>query len=152
VDTTQGAGVRVLLDELYHAVCAAPDATSARWKGRGWKVIQWLGDGAIGVACSERGVCAIELGDEAIRQQAERFGFNHEFLLPLPATPSVYPTSALSDDQTGLTGVLEYVFPRFEEAAQKAMAEASGASAPGGGGVVVCGLRCRPPLSCPLPH
>ncbi|WP_261166562.1 penicillin-binding protein 2 [Microbacterium sp. Marseille-Q6965] len=47
---------------------------------------------------------AIELGDDALRQQAERFGFNHDFLLPLAATPSSYPTSALSDDQTGLTG------------------------------------------------
>ncbi|MER7797151.1 penicillin-binding transpeptidase domain-containing protein [Microbacterium sp. NPDC096154] len=46
---------------------------------------------------------AVELGDQPIREMAERFGFNHEFATPLPAQMSSYP-DALDDPQTGLTG------------------------------------------------
>lgn len=46
---------------------------------------------------------AVELGDEAIRETAERFGFNSEFEIPLKSTASSYPTS-LDDAQTALTG------------------------------------------------
>lgn len=47
---------------------------------------------------------AIELGDQAILEMAERFGFNHEFATPLAATVSTYPASGLDKPQTGLTG------------------------------------------------
>lgn len=46
---------------------------------------------------------AVELGDKRIREMAEKFGFNGELEIPLAVTPSSYP-SALSDDETGLTG------------------------------------------------
>lgn len=46
---------------------------------------------------------AIDLGDAALREQAEKFGFNHAFEVPLAATESSYP-AALDDAQTGLTG------------------------------------------------
>lgn len=46
---------------------------------------------------------AIELGDDAIRAEAERFGFNSSFNLPLVTDASVYPTG-LDDAQTGLSG------------------------------------------------
>ncbi len=46
---------------------------------------------------------AVELGDNAIREQAEKFGFNASFELPLGSTASEYPR-ALDDPQTALTG------------------------------------------------
>lgn len=46
---------------------------------------------------------AVELGDTAIREAAEKFGFNFEFAIPLDSTPSTYPRG-LSKDKTALTG------------------------------------------------
>ncbi|MDX2376256.1 penicillin-binding protein 2 [Microbacterium sp. LRZ72] len=46
---------------------------------------------------------AVELGDTAIREEAERYGFNFSFVMPLVSTPSSYPR-ALDDAQTALTG------------------------------------------------
>ncbi|MFK4788245.1 peptidoglycan D,D-transpeptidase FtsI family protein [Microbacterium sp. ZW T5_56] len=46
---------------------------------------------------------AIELGDDAIREMAESFGFNHSFELPLEAPASVFPQS-LDVPQTGMAG------------------------------------------------
>jgi peptidoglycan glycosyltransferase len=46
---------------------------------------------------------AVELGDTAIREEAEKYGFNRSFELPLVSTPSSYPR-ALDDAQTALTG------------------------------------------------
>lgn len=46
---------------------------------------------------------AVELGDAAIREEAEKYGFNQSFELPLVSTPSSYPR-ALDDAQTALTG------------------------------------------------
>lgn len=46
---------------------------------------------------------AVELGDKRIREMAEKFGFNTDLEIPLPVTPSSYP-SGLSDDATALTG------------------------------------------------
>ncbi|HWU29888.1 MAG TPA: penicillin-binding protein 2 [Microbacterium sp.] len=46
---------------------------------------------------------AAELGDKAIRETAEKYGFNSEFAIPLKATPSKYP-EGLNDPQTALTG------------------------------------------------
>jgi len=46
---------------------------------------------------------AVELGDTAIREEAEKYGFNLSFELPLVSTPSSYPR-ALDDAQTALTG------------------------------------------------
>lgn len=46
---------------------------------------------------------AVELGDTAIREEAEKYGFNASFELPLVSTPSSYPRG-LDDPQTALTG------------------------------------------------
>jgi peptidoglycan glycosyltransferase len=46
---------------------------------------------------------AVELGDGAIREEAEKYGFNRSFDIPLASTPSPYPR-ALDDPQTALTG------------------------------------------------
>ncbi|GAA5037731.1 peptidoglycan D,D-transpeptidase FtsI family protein [Microbacterium fluvii] len=47
---------------------------------------------------------AVELGDDAIRDEAEKYGFNTSFTMPLVSTASVYPETALDDAQTALTG------------------------------------------------
>ncbi|HET8778871.1 MAG TPA: penicillin-binding transpeptidase domain-containing protein [Agromyces sp.] len=44
----------------------------------------------------------MELGDTAIRQQAEKFGFNSEFEIPTATEVSTYPRG-LDEPQTGLT-------------------------------------------------
>ncbi|QEW01659.1 peptidoglycan D,D-transpeptidase FtsI family protein [Microbacterium lushaniae] len=46
---------------------------------------------------------AVRLGDDAIREEAEKYGFNRAFELPLTSTPSSYP-SGLDDAQTALSG------------------------------------------------
>jgi peptidoglycan glycosyltransferase len=46
---------------------------------------------------------AVELGDTAIRDEAEKYGFNAAFSMPLESTPSSYPR-ALDEPQTALTG------------------------------------------------
>jgi peptidoglycan glycosyltransferase len=46
---------------------------------------------------------AVQLGDTAIREEAEKFGFNTSFTMPLTSTASSYPR-ALDDPQTALTG------------------------------------------------
>ena len=44
----------------------------------------------------------MQLGDTAIREQAEKFGFNDEFAIPSATEPSVYPRG-LDEPQTGLS-------------------------------------------------
>jgi peptidoglycan glycosyltransferase len=44
----------------------------------------------------------VQLGDDAIREQAEKFGFNSEFEIPTGTEPSIYPR-ALDDAQTALS-------------------------------------------------
>ncbi|MCR2800526.1 penicillin-binding protein 2 [Microbacterium sp. zg-Y818] len=46
---------------------------------------------------------AVELGDDVILEEAEKYGFGTSFSLPLESTPSVYPP-ALDDAQTALSG------------------------------------------------
>jgi peptidoglycan glycosyltransferase len=46
---------------------------------------------------------AAQLGDDTIREMAEKFGFNKSFETPLASTASSYPR-ALDDAQTALTG------------------------------------------------
>lgn len=43
------------------------------------------------------------LGDDAIRAQAEKFGFGSSFDIPMPSTPSVYPQTQ-DDAETWLSG------------------------------------------------
>lgn len=46
---------------------------------------------------------AIALGEDVIRAEAEKFGFNSSFEMPLTSTASVYP-QGLNEPQTALTG------------------------------------------------
>jgi penicillin-binding protein A len=46
---------------------------------------------------------AVALGDDAIREEADKYGFNSSFELPLVSTASSYPRG-LDDAQTALTG------------------------------------------------
>ncbi|MBZ4487209.1 penicillin-binding protein 2 [Microbacterium sp. cx-55] len=46
---------------------------------------------------------AVQLGDEAIRAEAEKYGFNSTFDMPLTSTASSYP-EGLNEPQTALTG------------------------------------------------
>jgi len=46
---------------------------------------------------------AVQLGDDAIREMAEKFGFNKSFETPLASTPSSYPRG-LNDPETALSG------------------------------------------------
>jgi peptidoglycan glycosyltransferase len=46
---------------------------------------------------------AVQLGDQALLEMSDLFGFNRTFEMPLLSTPSVYPR-ALDDAQTALTG------------------------------------------------
>ena len=46
---------------------------------------------------------AVQLGDDVIREEAEKYGFDTSFTMPLVSTASVYPR-ALDDAQTALSG------------------------------------------------
>lgn len=46
---------------------------------------------------------AVQLGDDAIRDEAEKYGFNRSFSMPLDSEASVYPRG-LDAPQTGLSG------------------------------------------------
>ena len=46
---------------------------------------------------------AVQLGDTAIREEAEKYGFNTSFAMPVDSTASSYPRG-LDDPQTALTG------------------------------------------------
>ena len=46
---------------------------------------------------------AVQLGDTAIRDEAEKYGFNTSFAMPVDSTASSYPRG-LDDPQTALTG------------------------------------------------
>jgi peptidoglycan glycosyltransferase len=47
---------------------------------------------------------AVELGDETIRAEAEKYGFNKSFDIPLGSTASTYPRTIQDDAQTALSG------------------------------------------------
>jgi peptidoglycan glycosyltransferase len=49
----------------------------------------------------------VDLGDDAIRAQAERFGFNEPMAIPLAVAPSVYPND-LDAPQTALSAIGQY--------------------------------------------
>ncbi|RIX30064.1 peptidoglycan D,D-transpeptidase FtsI family protein [Amnibacterium setariae] len=50
----------------------------------------------------------IKLGDDALRTQAEKFGFDKPLSIPLRVTPSVYPPAPLDDAQTAQTAFGQY--------------------------------------------
>jgi peptidoglycan glycosyltransferase len=47
---------------------------------------------------------AVELGDQAIRDEAAKYGFDRSFDLPLTSTASSYPRTIMDDAQTALSG------------------------------------------------
>jgi penicillin-binding protein A len=71
----------------------------------------------------------IKLGDQALRDQAEAFGFDKELSIPLQVTPSRYPAGELDDAQTAQTA-----FGQFDDQATP-MQMAMVAAAIGNGGV-----------------
>jgi penicillin-binding protein A len=50
----------------------------------------------------------IKLGDDALRAQAEKFGFDKPLSIPLKVTPSTYPAGPLDDAQTAQTAFGQY--------------------------------------------
>ncbi|WP_375388965.1 peptidoglycan D,D-transpeptidase FtsI family protein [uncultured Amnibacterium sp.] len=73
----------------------------------------------------------IKLGDDALREQAERFGFDTPLSIPLKVTPSSYPAEQLDGAQTAQTA-----FGQFEDRATP-MQMAMVAAAIGNGGVLM---------------
>lgn len=71
----------------------------------------------------------IAVGDDALRAQAEKFGFGRELSIPLRVTPSSYPAGPLDDAQTAQTA-----FGQFEDRATP-MQMAMVAATIGNGGV-----------------
>jgi len=49
----------------------------------------------------------MELGDDALRDQARAFGFNRGFEIPMPVVPSIYPDD-LDVPQTALSAIGQY--------------------------------------------
>lgn len=47
---------------------------------------------------------AVALGQQALLEESERYGFNHDFEIPLDVAASVYPEGQLKDDKVALTG------------------------------------------------
>lgn len=71
---------------------------------------------------------AIQLGADRLRAQAEKFGFDHDFEIPLAVQASTYPAGSLDPAQVGLTG-----FGQFDvRATPMQMALVSAAIANGG--------------------
>lgn len=70
-----------------------------------------------------------KLGDDALRTQAEKFGFDKALSIPLKVTPSTYPSAQLDSAQTAQTA-----FGQYEDRATP-MQMAMVAAAIGNGGV-----------------
>lgn len=51
---------------------------------------------------------AIKIGEDRLREMAERFGFNESLSVPMEATPSRFPTQDMDDAQLGMTGFGQY--------------------------------------------
>ena len=49
----------------------------------------------------------MDLGDDALREQARAFGFNRAFEIPMPVVPSIYPDD-LDVPQTALSAIGQY--------------------------------------------
>ncbi|MDR1295640.1 MAG: penicillin-binding protein 2 [Bifidobacteriaceae bacterium] len=63
---------------------------------------------ALAVSCNTAfASLGLELGDEAIRAQAERFGFAGPLSIPLPVTPSVFPED-VDRPQTAMAAIGQY--------------------------------------------
>jgi peptidoglycan glycosyltransferase len=63
---------------------------------------------ALAISCNTAfAKVGVDLGDDAIRAQAERFGFNEGLSIPLGVAPSVYPND-LDAPQTALSAIGQY--------------------------------------------
>jgi len=63
---------------------------------------------ALAISCNTAfAKIGIDLGDEAIREQAEKFGFNEPMKVPLTVSPSIYPND-LDAPQTALSAIGQY--------------------------------------------
>lgn len=73
------------------------------------------GGGEVSMATALKNSCNIpfaelgqQLGAKAIREQAEKFGFDTSFNIPTAAEASVYPSAVLDDSQTMMTAYGQY--------------------------------------------
>jgi peptidoglycan glycosyltransferase len=63
---------------------------------------------ALAVSCNTAfASLGLALGDDALREQAERFGFGEELAIPLTVTPSVYPAE-LDRPQTAMSAIGQF--------------------------------------------
>jgi peptidoglycan glycosyltransferase len=63
---------------------------------------------ALAISCNTAfAALGLELGDDAIRTQAERFGFGRELSIPLPVTPSVFPAGP-DRPQTAMSAIGQF--------------------------------------------
>ena len=63
---------------------------------------------ALAISCNTAfAKIGLDLGDDAIREQADRFGFNEAMTMPLAVAPSVYPDD-LDPPQTALSAIGQY--------------------------------------------
>jgi peptidoglycan glycosyltransferase len=63
---------------------------------------------ALAISCNTAfGHIGLQLGDDAIRAQAEKFGFNHAFSIPLAVVPSIYPPD-LNAPQTAQSAIGQF--------------------------------------------
>jgi peptidoglycan glycosyltransferase len=63
---------------------------------------------ALAISCNTAfGHIGLALGDDAIRAQAEKFGFNHAFSVPLAVVPSIYPPD-LNAPQTAQSAIGQF--------------------------------------------
>ena len=63
---------------------------------------------ALAISCNTAfAKVGLDLGDEAIQEQAERFGFNQRLDIPLTVAPSIYPDN-LNAPQTAQSAIGQY--------------------------------------------
>lgn len=63
---------------------------------------------ALAISCNTAfAKIGVDLGDDAIREQAEKFGFNEPMSIPLAVAPSIYPDD-LDAPQTALSAIGQY--------------------------------------------
>jgi peptidoglycan glycosyltransferase len=63
---------------------------------------------ALEVSCNTPfAMLAVELGDDALRRQAEAFGFGRELEVPLPVTPSIFPADP-DPAQTAMSAIGQF--------------------------------------------
>lgn len=93
-----------LPNPLFYQLPGSSDTVYNAWRGTCGPGAEATIAEALRLSCNVQfAELAVALGDDAIREMAEKFGFNESFDVPLTSTPSVYPRG-LDDAQTALSG------------------------------------------------